>query len=401
MSDSDRLRDRGKKRPHGEDELHDASSDVDQETEITLLDDTSVTKTVTMPVSDFDAMKRQNERILAELTRFFETAKKPDDTSEAKRAKPSSSKRASDTDMSRKARYKSDSEEGEVTDYDDEGEQVLTQKRFKNSEDLDLDERVNRLVNLNQNTLDTSKNDDLDLKDIAQEYENEEDVGPKINTDLGEVILTMFKGKMSDEKLKEKIAKHRRPENCKIMVPRVNSEIWDIMDHSAKSKDLRAQSIQKTLLRAVCALASVTDTCLADKDAVAKSRVKDLMDAIGLVLKASSDISVDRRAQIVTAPQVNRKYRKLLSTEIPVTDKLFGDDLKNVCATIDSTSKLGQNFTQSVKGREFFPHAKNWDSQYYPRGRGRARSAMYYPQRGRTRGYQRGRGRNFLRRSQD
>ena len=201
-----------------------------------------------------------------------------------------------------------------------------------------MDEEVDRLVNgpLCESTLDTSE-DCVDLKNIAQEYENEEDVGPKIGEDLSSLVHTMFKGKISDEKLKEKFAKHKRPENCKFTVPRVNSEIWDILEHSSKSADLRAQTIQKTLLKAVYALTNVTDRCLTSKDSVAKTLVKDLMDAIGFVLKAHShsDICVDRRTKIVLAPQVNRKYRKLLSADIPVTDKLFGDDLKTVCATIE------------------------------------------------------------------
>ena len=183
-------------------------------------------------------------------------------------------------------------------------------------------------------------------------------LGPKLGKTF-QVLFTVFKGKITDEKVKEKFANHKRPENCKFTVPRVNSEIWDILEHSSKSADLRAQTIQKTLLKAVYALTNVTDRCLTSKDSVAKTLVKDLMDAIGFVLKAHShsDICVDRRTKIVLAPQVNRKYRKL-SADIPVTDKLFGDDLKTVCATIDSTSKLRQNFTQSARGRKFFPRPK-------------------------------------------
>jgi len=70
--------------------------------------------------------------------------------------------------------------------------------------------------------------------------------------------------------------------------------------------------------------------------------------------------------------QLNKKYRKLGSAEVPITNMLFGNDLKSACANIDTTSKMGLSFRQSNanKSQMFFPQntsfAKNWDWNWRP-----------------------------------
>lgn len=131
----------------------------------------------------------------------------------------------------------------------------------------------------------------------------------------------MHKGKLSEEKRKQKFELYKKPANVEISVPRVNSEIWDTMDHVTKSSDLGSQAIQKTLLKAVFAITAVSEVCLESKDV--RQQVKTAMDAVGLILKANNDISMERRSRIV-ATRMNKKYRKLLSSEFPITEKLFG-----------------------------------------------------------------------------
>ena len=99
--------------------------------------------------------------------------------------------------------------------------------------------------------------------------------------------------------------------------------------------------------------------------------------------------------KVLSAPTLNRKYRKLASSEIPVTELLFGDDLKAACANIDSTSKLGLSALQSPRGRKFFPQPqrqnfppKNWE---WRRG-GRNQSWSGPSWRGRGQSQPRGRG---------
>ena len=72
-------------------------------------------------------------------------------------------------------------------------------------------------------------------------------------------------------------------------------------------------------------------------------------------LKTIHELSMESRANILNAQNVNQKYRKLAAEEIPVTECLFGNDLKSVLSAIDSSSKLGFSMTQSHRGRKYFP----------------------------------------------
>lgn len=66
------------------------------------------------------------------------------------------------------------------------------------------------------------------LSEISEDFEQEEDLGPDINQQLADIINKLWSKKLSDTKLKEKTEKYRPPANCeKLIVPRVNAEIWD------------------------------------------------------------------------------------------------------------------------------------------------------------------------------
>ena len=67
-------------------------------------------------------------------------------------------------------------------------------------------------------------------------------MGPPINDQLAKVLKTMTKGKMDENKIKEKCEKHKRLSNVEQpVVPKVNLEIWRILDHNTKSADLKLQ----------------------------------------------------------------------------------------------------------------------------------------------------------------
>ena len=130
----------------------------------------------------------------------------------------------------------------------------------------------------------------------------------------------MMKGKITDDKLKEKTERLKRPENCELVVPKVNPEIWAIMDHKTRSNDLRLQKEQKMLVKSACALTRVADKLVKSISAENKEQLKDILDALSLTLKTSHEISLDRRAKILNAPCVNKKYKKLGSSEVAITN---------------------------------------------------------------------------------
>lgn len=104
------------------------------------------------------------------------------------------------------------------------------------------------------------------------------------------------------------------------------------------------------------ALETTGDTCVRSTTVKMKTLHRDVMDATGL------ELSMERRAKILYALNVNhnQKHRKLASEEIPVTEFLFGNNLKSFLSAIDSSSKLGFSMTRSHRERKYFPnHTKN------------------------------------------
>ena len=109
----------------------------------------------------------------------------------------------------------------------------------------------------------TADSVDLDKLIQLQDYGDEEDCGPDLAQNVAKVISVMAKGKMSEDKIKEKMDKHKRPQNINITVPRVNNEIWNVMDHSAKSADLRTQkNAEITAENHLCLVKGVQSLCL-------------------------------------------------------------------------------------------------------------------------------------------
>ena len=67
--------------------------------------------------------------------------------------------------------------------------------------------------------------DVLELDQIEQEYEMDEEAGASITPQLAKVVTTIAKSKLSEEKLKAKLEKHKRLENLElVVVPEVNPE---------------------------------------------------------------------------------------------------------------------------------------------------------------------------------
>lgn len=336
---------------------------------------------VTISLKDWELMKKQNLSILKELKAVRKEQKKKRSCSDTENSLSSAEPQAKKTKHN---------ENTQDTDPDPDAQieelmihNVITMEKTSNDENLVEDDATEC------------------LDDIEQEYEGESDSGPAIHEKFAKLLLTMSKGKMEVETLKMKLEKHKRPQNCEMLiVPRVNPEIWAVMDNVAKSADLKTQKLQKNILKATIAMVKAGDMCVQSSSTEMKSTLRDITDAIGINLKTIHDLSMERRQKILSASNINQKYKKLASGEIEISDLLFGNDLKSVLSSIESSSKLGLSMTQSNRGRKFSPaFPKNGAWGFRGRGRG---NQMWMPvssssHRG-TRGRgQRSRGRWFQR----
>ena len=163
---------------------------------------------------------------------------------------------------------------------------------------------------------------------MQQEYGEDEVLGEPIESKLADLFLIMAKGKMSDEVLKQKQDKYKNPQNCDLKVPRVNSEIWSVLDTGERSSDLKKQKTQKTLIKGIIAIVLACNDCSKIENKGCKTMIKPLIEAVGLLMKANHELAVDRRTSVLNAQNINSKFKKLASDDVPITDLLFGNDLK-------------------------------------------------------------------------
>ena len=201
------------------------------------------------------------------------------------------------------------------------------------------------------------------LSEISEDFEQEEDLGPDINQQLADIINKRWSKQLNDTKLKEKTEKYSRPANCeKLIVPRVNAEIWDKLDNKTKHNDLRASAIQKSIVKVGAALASSTEMLvkLRPKNLPEVDKILKLnTDALALLGHTSCELSLRRRDAI--KPNLHKDYGSLCASHVPVTSFLFGDNLQTRLNDIRASNKISKTTVPDKfghgKARGRFPPA--------------------------------------------
>lgn len=161
---------------------------------------------------------------------------------------------------------------------------------------------------------------------------------------LASSINKSFHNRLKSEKLKEKLTTYVRPDNCEVLtVPRVNPEIWDLLDTQSKASDLKLSQPQKTIVAATVAITQAADKLLQsttpENESMINEALKMQLNAVGLLGSASFELSLKRRNAI--KPKLSRDYASLSSSQVPITDMLFGDDLQKHLKDIKEINKIG------------------------------------------------------------
>ena len=70
--------------------------------------------------------------------------------------------------------------------------------------------------------------EDALLNETAQDFESDEQTDPEVAQKLADIVNRQWGSMLEKAKLKEKLAKYNRLDNCeKLTVPEVNTEIWN------------------------------------------------------------------------------------------------------------------------------------------------------------------------------
>ena len=98
----------------------------------------------------------------------------------------------------------------------------------------------------------SSVTEDALLNEIAQDFESDEQTDPKVAQKLADIVNKRWGSKLEEAKLKEKLAKYNRPDNCeKLTVSKVNPEIWNKLKHGPRAWIYVLQTCRKYLSKSV------------------------------------------------------------------------------------------------------------------------------------------------------
>lgn len=224
-------------------------------------------------------------------------------------------------------------------------------------EDTDLDNlEESLLADSDKDEPETEVDNDL-LNTIASELSTEEKLGEKIDDKLAEIVDGRFKAKLTPELQKSKFEAYNRPQNCdNLVVPTINSEIWNKLPQEAMKADLKLQHIQRAVVKAATAAARAAELLLQAKKAPSAEKlsqaVRNCTDSIALCGHASREIALRRRNAI--KPHLNKQVARICDESVPITSKLFGDNLSTTLKEVKEADRIGAN-TRDADRKHRFP----------------------------------------------
>ena len=226
------------------------------------------------------------------------------------------------------------------------------------------------------------------LKTLAAEYLSVDTTSKPVSAQLAAILDKSWSASLSDAKLKEKLAKYDRPENCgRLLVPKVNPEIWSRISNLGQRQDLKFFAVQKALASAGSALAKLNSQW----DTILTSQI----DALALLGHANFQLSLRRREML--KPFLKQEYASLCSSQTAVSSLLFGDELQTQLAAIRASNRIsntaigpdrgsvstrGAPFTRSWRSRNTDRERPFFYKSPYPRWTHKHNVGQHKPRRG-------------------
>ena len=223
------------------------------------------------------------------------------------------------------------------------GISALQDSRHFDNEGVDLDEATlhcqptaTRKVNLNNKleSIDTrvdklvgqSKTDlypDI-LTNIAQEFAIKETTGEEVNESLADIVSSLVKDRLPEDKLKQKLQKFLRPVNIEgLKTPRINPLIWGQISSNTQQSDAKSQKGQHVLIGAASAIVKAVDHVLKADSSNNKELITMLTDALAFILQCNHDTNHSRR--LALKKELHKDFAALCSVNTPSGEYLFGD----------------------------------------------------------------------------
>ena len=173
-------------------------------------------------------------------------------------------------------------------------------------------------------------------------------VGPAINGDLASVVDKIMREKANEDKITDLKKQHETSENCTTLSEtKVSQGVWNNLDESARSTDLKFQKVQKSLVKGILIIVTEVNKLMGN---LGPQNVDDTVGSLmdGVLLLANANQELNYRWKELMRPQLNANYRHLCSPSNPITSLLFADDLPKAVKDISDTNRPSSKLTKDT-----------------------------------------------------
>lgn len=183
--------------------------------------------------------------------------------------------------------------------------------------------------------------------DIFSSLTNEITQSEKLGSAVPETLATLADKLLStnvDSLKNEKFEKHLRPGNINFLsAPQINKPIWGNLSQSAKTRDVKMQTIQKTFLASAIPTLKVMQLLHDNHDNPSQLDVKELLrtlcDSISFLGNANVDMVKARRSLI--KKELPSNMQGLCQESVSFSgSNLFGDSLSSDIKEVSELNKI-------------------------------------------------------------
>ena len=189
-----------------------------------------------------------------------------------------------------------------------------------------------------------------------------EDVrGPPIEKDWSKIINQNWESNTNKDTMKQLREQYPVPENCNLIVPRLNVELWQMLSSFQRKSDVKLAQIQRNLSASVAASLSIANKILTD-NIDKKEIVQTTADITAMLGQATNEISQKRRLFVRSV--LKDEYKDLTSITSETSELLFGDNLPQKIKDLNLRNKLKHKPSYSYSNKGGKPYSRPTYSRY-------------------------------------
>ena len=294
------------------------------------------TSTLEMQVAEQRQILSQQQVTLSSLTETLRSIQ--DDLKRKKEVRPSSGKTGNVNTKTKVDRFLPTPE---MFNDDSDCESSESEGEGNDDDTLDepLDEPPSKKGKLTDSAEKSSNDSRSKLSKLKTMFTDTIEHGPKVEENLANMVNKDISANFNIKTALEYGDNFKPPENCEFLrVPKLNEELFfeESIATQYKKNDGILQKTQQLLTKGMIPLVQLMDKALKNEE---DSDIFYLAtDSLQLLAYTHRDISNVRRKFL--KPAVAQKYKRLCSSNIPLTASLLGDDLDKQLKAINDQKKI-------------------------------------------------------------